>query len=405
VLLKTDHSLPIVSVNLAFYGGMREEPAGLSGLAQITAQLWGKGTQAMNALELAQAVESRGARFSTVSTFDDFRFHLDLLSRDVDFGLALLWDLLASPGFEESEFNRIKAQMATSILARDDSISQMAVMRLKKELFAGHPFQFDPLGDQDTVAKIQLADVKRLAAEFLAPDKMVLTVYGDIDPDKTLAAIKEKFSRLKPKKVYKKIAPIAARQKYSEQSFTMDKKQSMVIVGFQAVSITDPDRYAMEVLKTILGSPFKGRIFNTIRDQMGLAYTLGGGFAPFGDSGMIYFYALTSPENSGAVKAKLLQLIADLGEQGVPADELLDIQKYMQGTFAMSLQTNSALAAKCMIDELDDLGYDNYRLYSQNIAAVTAGDIQRLAQKYLALDKAVVVVANPGAVPAGADKK
>jgi len=278
-------------------------------------------------------------------------------------------------------------------------------MRLKKELFAGHPFQFDPLGDQDTVAKIQLADVKRLAAEFLAPDKMVLTVYGDIDPDKTLAAIKEKFSRLKPKKVYKKIAPIAARQKYSEQSFTMDKKQSMVIVGFQAVSITDPDRYAMEVLKTILGSPFKGRIFNTIRDQMGLAYTLGGGFAPFGDSGMIYFYALTSPENSGAVKAKLLQLIADLGEQGVPADELLDIQKYMQGTFAMSLQTNSALAAKCMIDELDDLGYDNYRLYSQNIAAVTAGDIQRLAQKYLALDKAVVVVANPGAVPAGADKK
>jgi zinc protease len=175
----------------------------------------------------------------------------------------------------------------------------------------------------------------------------------------------------------------------------MDKQQAMVAFGFQGTSFHDPDAYGVDVLTAVLGSSFNGRLFMSIREQLGEAYTLGGDFVPGPDAGLIYFYVLTNEEEAPNVTEIVKNQIRDLQSALVPDQELEDIKAYLKGTFQASLETSASLSFTSSLQELYGLGYDHYREYDQRIDAVNREDIRRLANEYLDLNKAAIVVTLP----------
>ena len=395
ILLRENHSFPIVSINLAMNGGMGQETVEKNGTSELTSRLLTEGTKTKTADQIAESIESRGASLTPFSGRNSLGIIFNLLSEDTDFGLGLLEDLIKNPIFPENELNREKDKMRTALIAQEDSINAVTSRHLRELLFLTHPYRRDGLGTLDSIEKIQRSDIVDFYQRHFVPNNMVISVFGDIDSEKILTSLKKRFGSLVKKDLpiltYAENPPTETREK----TIRLKKQQAMVIIGFQGVDLKSPDRYPLQVLSSILGSSFNGRIFTTIRDQFGQAYTLGGGFTPSRDMGMVSFYVLTNDENVMQVKESLEKLLIEIRENKVSETELNEMKTYLKGSFRMNLETDSSLGFIATLDELYGNGYDYYESFYSRIDAVTADDIQRLAAEYLDLKKAAIVVTRP----------
>ncbi|MBN1869002.1 MAG: insulinase family protein [Candidatus Omnitrophica bacterium] len=395
VLLKEDHTFPLVDIRLAANGGVRQETEELNGLFHMMASMWTKGTARYSADEIAEKTESLGMMLSGFSGRNSFGLSMEFLTEQLPTALNLLKELVLHPTFPEAEIVKVKGQMKTIIRQRQDDIFDSTAHELKTKLFLTHPFRLEDEGTFESIDRITRDDLTVYYNRFAVPGNMVISVFGDIDPKKVLNDIKEGFGALKDKKLSLKTYHEDPPDRPREETLAMNKEQAMVMYGFQGVSFGDQDCYGLEVLTAVLGSSFNGRLFTNIRDQLGSAYTLGGHFIPGPDAGFVYFYVLTEAEKASMVKKLLKNQISTLQNEMVSDQELKDIKTFLIGTFKASQETNASLSFMVSLDELYGLGFDRYQQYKKRIEDVTREDIQRLAREYFDLNKAAIVQVMP----------
>lgn len=395
VLLREDHTFPLVTMRLAINGGTRQEPGSLNGISEMISRLWIKGTKGRSANVISESVESLGASISGFSGRNSFGLSLNLLSGDFDFAINLLEDLIKSPTFPKDEMIKEKEQMKAALKAREDSISQKTSKALRETLFLTHPFRLDKLGTFESIERIRQQDILDFYQKFSVPNNMVLSIFGDFESDKLLDSLRKKLGKLKSSvvslKEHKESPPVKVR----ENTINMDKQQAMVMIGFQGPKLQDQDRYGLEILTSVLGSALSGRMFTKIRDELGQAYTLGGSYTPGIDNGFVYFYVLTTDENVHEVKDILIGQIKELQINEIPDKELKETKAYLQGTFRMGIETNASLAFLATLDELYGLGFDRYKFYEESIEKVTKSDLTRIAREYFDISKAAIVLNRP----------
>ncbi|MCK5581233.1 MAG: insulinase family protein [Candidatus Omnitrophica bacterium] len=395
ILFRENHTLPAVSVVLALNGGTRYEPQELNGISALTANMWVKGTKSCTANEIASQVESMGASLNGFSGRNSLGLTLEVLSEDLKTGLDLLEDILKNPVFPDDELAKDKELTKTAIIAKKDSIEATTAKELRQTLFQTHPFRLETSGTLDSVDRVTREDVKDFYKKMVVPGSMVLTVLGDFDKEALLEELTGRFGTLSagavPAVHHEEPLPEAARQK----EIDFDKDQAMVMIGFRGVDFLHEDRYALNVLASIMGSSFSGRMFSRIREEFGRAYALSGVSLPGKDAGMVYFYVLTVKESVDEVRVLLQELLQEIQEQEVSDSELANMKAYMKGRFQMRLETDSSVAFMVALDELYGLGHDHYKMYSKNIDAVTVQDVRRAAKKYLNMGHAAIVVARP----------
>ncbi len=395
VLLREDKTFPVVSIRLSVNGGVRQEPAGLSGLSKITAATWIKGTKRYTSSQIALKTENLGLRLSSFSGRNSFGLGMELLSKDLPTALDLLEEFVFDPSFPDDEIVKVKENIRAVIRQREDDIFAFTSLALRETLFHSHPFRLNAEGTLVSIEEIQRNNVIDFYNRFSVPGNMVLSVFGDVNSEEVLANIREKFKSLENQEVDLKLHAEQSPVKMREKEVFIDKEQAMVMFGFQGVKVGDPDYYGLEVVTSILGSSFNGRLFTNIRDQLGEAYTLGGQFIPGPDAGLIYFYALTTESQVEEVKELLKKEIKKLHAKRVSDKELNDIKTYLKGSFRAGQETSSSLSFTVSLDELYGLGFENYLQYDSLIDQVTADDVQKLAQRYLNLNKSAVVVTWP----------
>jgi len=395
ILLRENHNFPLVSMYAVLNGGSREEHPDLTGLSEVTAQLWARGTKSKTPEQLGDLVEGKAMGLSGFSGRNSFGISMSMLSSDLEFGMDLLTEILLTPTFPDEELQKGKEKFLAQIMARDDNISQVTNRTLRETLFEKHPFRYEPSGTKESIEKITRADAVNFYQRFFKPENLVLTVFGDFDPVALSRTLEKKLANLPRHAVQIAQFTSPVIKKPAEKAITMDKEQAMVAVGFIAPSLYHQDTYGMEVLSGILGSSFSGRLFTIIRDQLGLAYTLGGRYTPGKDTGMISFQVLTKPETVEDVKAALSRIITDIRDNGVTEKELVDMKAYLKGTFEMGHETDDAMAFMVGLDELYRLGYNHYLSFGEKIDGVTREDVQRLAKQYLDPEKSVTVVCTP----------
>jgi len=396
ILLKEDRAFPLVAVNVAFNAGLRQEPVELNGLAYLTANLWTKGTKKWTSRQIAEMVEAKGARLDPFSGYNSMGLKMDALAQDLPFALDMIEAFIKEPVFSADEFEKMRLEHLAAIKQQNDSIFTVSMKALEQTVFLQHPMRYEVLGTPDSLKRIKREDAVHFYRRFNSPSNMVIAVYGDIRTDEVAASLQKRFGNLPGKAVtlatFSEDLPTALRTK----ELTMDKEQAALLAGFHAPTIFDADRYGMEIISSIFGSSLSGRMFVKIREELGNAYTVGAGFLPGLDAGMIYFYALTTEAQVDPVKAILIKELQSILDASVSADELAATKANLKGRFAMNLDTVSELAAITTFDELYGLGYGNYQNYTQKIDAVTLEDIQRIARKYLDPQRASIIVTRPG---------
>ncbi len=395
ILIREDHSLPLVTLRAVFQGGARQEEEELAGLSTLMSEVWTKGSKSYTSEELAEISDSLGMSLGSFSGRNSFGLNISLLSEDLKTAFQIFEDLLKSPTFPQKEMDQIKENMKVALKQREDNISSYTSFRLKQLLFKNHPLRRDLNGTVESIDQITREDVKSFFDKFVTPSNMVITVFGDVDKEKVLAEVRSHFSQIKKKELALSQYNEKVIDQVLEEEYRLDKQQAMLLFGFFGPDFNSPDRYTIEVLSAVLGSSFSGRMFTNIRDKLGKAYTLGGSYVPGPDLGMVYFYVLTDEASVDKTKELLEKEIKDLQTTHLKDEELQNIKTYLKGGFKRGLQTSGQISLTSALDEVYGLGFDEYLKYDQYIDQVSKEDLLKAAQQYLNLQTMAVVITRP----------
>ncbi|MFH1139063.1 MAG: pitrilysin family protein [Pseudomonadota bacterium] len=395
LLVKPDHSLPLVSVRAAFLAGLRYEGPSESGLSNFTAEVWDRGTTSLTAEELDRKVEDLAADLSTFSGRFSFGLEAGLLSWNIMPGLRLFMDVLTKPAFDPREVEKSRVRILAEIKRRDDQLMARSFILFARTLFEGSPLGRDVLGSPDSVAKFQAGDLRNFYDKWARPDNLVLTVVGNVDPVEIKSELEQMLAD-RPGRAAKAPAPRTPPTWKGLRTAwdKVEKAQSHLVLGYPAPGLKSPDRFALDVLDKILSGQ-GGRLFTRLRDQKSLAYSLGSFHQPGLEYGSFGMYLGFDPAKLGEVRAGLAEIVAEIISTPVSELELAGAKQYILGSYEVGLQSYSAQASDLGYNELYGLGHDYQEKYAAGINAVTGADVLRVARRYLDPGQAVEVLVGP----------
>jgi len=408
VIVKRDPSVPVVAMRAVWVGGLRVESAQDNGINHLLASLITRGCGDRTADEISAAVDDMAGVLSGFSGRNSFGIRGEWLSEDWDAGFALMADCLLDPRFPHVEYLRERRRVLEELSVRESNPGHAAFRLFAETLYRKHAYRRDVLGTSKSITKITRKQVAEYYERSYPMSEMVLSVVGDVDPERVLRRVHETFGDVpKRKPRVRKIVqedffagPKGPREVYRY----LDRQQAHLVIGFPGTTLDDPDRYALEVLTAILSGQ-GGRLFLELRDRQGLAYRVGA-FAVEGiDPGYLAVYIACSPDKLGAAHAGIQEELRKVVEQEVPADEVERAIRYLVGTHAISLQRRSSVASAIAFHEVYGLGFDEYSRYAAAVEAVTPADVQRVAAEVIDWDVAVVATVKPEEMTPGAAKR
>jgi zinc protease len=394
LLVKENHRLPFVEFRAVFQGGVLAENAGNNGVTQLTSKLLLKGTTTRSAEQIALEIESVGGHIDSYGGNNSFGVNAEVLSSDFATGLNLVADVLLNSTFPADAFERERDVQLASIAAQRDHLLKSASNAMRRGLFGTSGYGLDSLGSEESVAKIQVADLKAMHKKLVAPKNCVLAIFGDVKAADVKNAVEKVFANWKGgerSEVESRKPEFGEIKRITE---TRDKKQAVIVIGFPGVSLRDADRYALDLLQECC-SDLGSRLFMRVREKLGLAYYVGAQHFPGIVPGYFSFYCGTSPEKVDVVEKELLREAELLRTEGLSEAELKRAKAKIIGQKKISRQDLSGLAMTTALDELYGLGYAHIDEEDALYEKVTLEQIRAAAQKYLRTEALVVAVVKP----------
>jgi zinc protease len=394
LLVKENHRLPFVEFRTAFQGGVLAETTENNGITQLLAKMLLKGTTRRNAEQIATEIESVGGHIDSYGGNNSFGVNAEVLSSDFATGLDLLADVLLNPVFPADALERERTVQIASIYEQKDNLLKSASNAMRRTLFGNSGYGLDTLGTEESVTKLQVADLKAFHQKLVAQKNCVLAIFGDVKASEVKAAVEKAFSNWKPgqKPEAKSQKPELKEPKRVEE--TRDKKQAVIVIGFPATTMHDEERYALDLLQEAC-SDLGSRLFLRVREKLGLAYYVGAQHFPGLAPGYFSFYAGTEPTKAALVEQEFLKEAELLRNEGLTAEELKRAKAKIIGQKKISRQDLGSLASLTALDELYGLGYQRTDLDDAKFEAVTLEQVKVVAQKYLKPDAFVVSIVKP----------
>jgi zinc protease len=357
-----------------------------------------KGTKNRTREEIARLIESVGGQLEPTSGRNTFMLSISVLKEHLPLAIDLLSDMLLNPSFDEKEFDTVK-KMALFGLKREQENPFMANMReVHKALYGSHPYAMLPNGTYESVSSLTRQDVARFHETYCRPGSMVLAVVGDVNQQELVGNLEEAFKGFADAPVPSLAFPAIPDQKEALRKELHGTQPALGVgsLAFRTVAMKDKDRYAFDVLDSMLGS-MGGRIFVNLRDRDALAYELGCTSRVQLDRGFFWFYVRTSPENIEKFFAGVRRELDSLANEEIPADELERAKNSVIGAFIAEQQTNRSQAMSYALDTIYDVGEHDIAHYPEHISAISTDDIKRIVKTYLVPESAVFVVTQPAA--------
>lgn len=391
VILQPDRTIPYVSLEILRPGGNALLKPADQGLAQLTAATLtdGCGTRDLDAMErfvaerAASLSASAGVQSFTVSLTGPARFNADYF--------ALLGDLLHKPTFAEKDVRRQADTLKAALVRRQDNPMSFMGSKINGFLFpGGQPYGFDGLGTAENQDRFGPGDVQAFWKQQNA-QPWILSVAGDFDREKVLA-----FARSLP-------VPTAPAVDVPQPTWGADRRlplslpgrqQAHLLLAFHAVPLDHPDAPALMLLESVLSGQ-SGLLFNKLRDEQGLGYTVTAFYRSLPEAGFMAFYIGTTPRNLDVARQGFSGIIKDIKTDLLPAELLAKGLNRMEGSYYRGRQSLGARADEAASERLLGQPQDFQKRLLEKAAKVTPEQLREVARKYLLVDKMYEVTLLP----------
>jgi zinc protease len=286
-----------------------------------------------------------------------------------------------------------KGFQVAQIKAEADRPFSVAMKRLRKELYGDHPYALEMSGTAESLEGLTREDVVSMHRRLVVGGNGVVGLFGDLELNEAEDMIRARFELDMPpgaREFTTRLMTSLPDPAGKVIELTHEKEQAVLLIGFRTVDITHPDNPALEMIDEAC-SDMASRMFIRIREELGLAYSVGATRMQGLEPGMMVFYASTAPEKLDLVQKEMLDEIELLRTEGLREEEFNRAKASWLGREVIQLQGVRELAGTATVDELVGLGWDNYRKAPGQIEAVTREEIQDVAARYLGEENRVIV--------------
>lgn len=385
LLVKEHHGVPVMAVQAVTLGGLLFENEHNAGIGNFIAGMLTRGSRQFSRLSLAESVESLAGGLSGFSGRNSLGLSGSFLTthaRESHAGMDIFLETLLHPTFPADEVEKRRREILLALKNREDDLAQVAFDLFYQTLYETHPYRLLTLGSTASIGAMTQEQVAAYYTTLLDPERLVLSVVGDVETTQLIDRLSAGLSTLPAVTPPSAPAPESRPNGVRTATKSAEKQQAHVVLGFQGVTLGNPDRYALKVLDTIL-SRQGGRLFYEVREQRALAYSVTAfnveGLAP----GVFGVYLGTDPSSVDEAVSATQTELERIRQEQVTSDELERAKKYMTGSYEISLQSNAAQSEELAFDELYGLGHTHGHPYLDRIRQVTAADLQRVANIYL----------------------
>jgi predicted Zn-dependent peptidase len=386
------------SVSIGFWVGTGsvDEPGAHAGASHFLEHLLFKGTEDRTARSIALAVDSVGGDMNAYTTKEYTTFYLRLLADDADMGVDLLSDIVWRPAFRRDEFESERQVILEEILLHADEPADLVHDVLASALWPDHPLGRDVLGSPDTVSAMSVPDVSAFHGHHYRPGNAVVAAAGAVDHERICALVADGLGRAAAGggAAPSRAAPAAAAA--TRMDVGRDTEQAHIAVAVPGPDRDDEDRHALSIVEHVLGGGMSSRLFQSIREERGLAYAVYAYRLGFQGTGALAVYAGTAPEQGATVLSLIEEEFERLASEGITEAEMEAARGHMRGALALGLEDSGARMGRIghaqlvhgRILSIDDI--------NERLSSLTLDGVNEVARRWLSNPRTVVTV-GPGA--------
>jgi predicted Zn-dependent peptidase len=387
---RMDH-LRSVAMGVWVKSGSRCESAEINGISHFVEHMLFKGTRSRSALNIAREMDSIGGNLDAFTGKETICFNVKSLADHVPIALDVLADLVLNPVFASTEIERERGVILEEIKIDEDNPDVLVHELFTQNFWKDHPLGKPILGTTKTVGRLDQQKLIDYHSGRFRGGNMVFSAAGNLEHDQFVQAVTDKFNALPPGDATHEFQTPQA----SARILLQNKKaleQVQLCMGVPAPPITDDNRYATLILNTILGSGMSSRLFQTIREERGMAYAIYSDLSPYSDTGSLCVYAGTSAGKALEVIDLVLAEFRNLKEVPLSDEELTRAKDQLKGNILMGLESSNSRMANLARQEMYFHQFFTAEEVIARIEAVDAAQVQAMAQRLFVPDRIAVTL-------------
>jgi zinc protease len=393
VIVTRQTAIPKVSITLTVLSGYSSDPADLTGLASLTADLIQEGTKTKTSRQIRRDVFGMGGSLSAAASQDYTSVSARGLSEFAPRLLDLVADVAMNPTIPEDELAILKGQHLQTVAQQQASPQFVANREFRRALFGGHPYA----RTSESEASLKAMDRGALVAfhrDHYRPNNAFLLIVGAIDPETMVAAAQKAFDGWTrgevPSPAFAPPPVLSGRHVIFVQR--PNSIQSSIAVGNMAIKRSDPRWYELTLANTIYGGAFNSRIVRNIREEKGYTYSPGSALTGFADAGFYRFTADVRNEVTGPTLTEVFKEIDKMRAEGSNGAELQGAKSYLRGIFPIQTATQTGLSATLNNVYIFGLPKDYPETFRAKVAAVTPDEVKSASSTLLGSDNSIIVI-------------
>jgi|ERR1043166_2871249 predicted Zn-dependent peptidase len=384
VLTELMPSLRSVTAGIWVRRGSRHEAPELNGVCHFIEHAVFKGTQRRSARDIAVESDRLGGNLDAFTTHEMTGFAVKVADKSLPQAFDLLADLLLHPRFDQGDLEREQKVVLEEMKMVEDTPDELLGELFNAAYFPGHPLGRPIEGTEETVSSFDQRTISRFHAREFSPANLVIAAAGNVDHDDFVKLIEMSFGNSASTDdtvptEFVQHAPTPAAPILIEQKKELE--QAHLVLAAPWPDAKHEDRYAASLLASVVGGGTSSRLWQTIREERGLAYSVGAGGSTFSDVGVFNIYAGTSPKQLNEVLDLSLAEMRRVVNEIVPEEELTLAKDQAISSILLGLESSSARASALARQEIIHGRRITPEEIIEKVEAVKAEDLQRVAQE------------------------
>src|SRR5579863_313497 len=370
-----------VSVGIWINSGSRRESAEQNGISHFIEHMLFKGTTRRSAEDIARSVDALGGNLDAFTAKELVCFNTKVLDQHLAVAFDVIADLVLHPMFREDDIEKEKSVILEEIKMEADSPDYLVHEIFSGNFWKDHPLGKPILGTRETVKRYDRRMVGDYYSAVYAPANLIITAAGHLTHEGLVALVREHFDSLPPGQP---LGPDQAPNTHARIALRHKKalEQVHLCLGVPSYPLPHEGRFACYVLNTLLGGGMSSRLFQNIRERQGLAYAVFSELNPYRDTGCLSIYAGTSIETVRQVIESILREFQQLKQERITDEELRRAKDHLKGSLMLSLESTSSRMSNLARQEMYFHRFFTLDELVESIEAVTADDVQRIAQTF-----------------------
>jgi predicted Zn-dependent peptidase len=380
-----------VSIGIWLKSGSRDEDSEWNGISHFIEHMVFKGTETRSAEAIARQVDSIGGNMDAFTAKECICFNIKVLDEHLPIAMEVLSDLVLHPIFDAGDIARERGVILEEIKMDQDNPDYLVHEIFTQSFWKDHALGRPILGTRETVKKFERPVVSRFYGHHFAPGNLIVAAAGNLDHHRFVELVAKHFQHVKPgENGWHSLPP----KTFSRINLRNKKslEQVQICIGVPSHPVAHEQRHASYILNTLLGGGMSSRLFQNVRERLGLAYSIYSDLNPYRDTGSMCVYAGTSRESATKVIECVVAEFRNLKSTPVPEEELRRSKDQLKGSLMLSLESSTARMSNLARQEMYFDRFYSLDELIERIEAVTAEDLQQAANEFFTSEQIAVTI-------------